>query len=325
MPQNLAQNIPRSIVKERKSCVTTMVMQGTYKNLQSKLNLPGIGSLGQRNIVSNATLHKLKSNTNSFILKNNVPPYQHPGECQGQAEKILKGLRGTQAVPRQKATENTSLLAKVSTAISTSFGGNFKIRDAPITQSSELLQVYEKKGPYMIRGPGLSDIYDDHTLAVMAAVKIDMPHGPKTVVYALDCSDLSKDPQTEASWETASKTGKSHISQLSHEEANQNGAEARRIRFIDADALAKHMMEHYRHHQALGHTVPLPESTAKTPNVSHPKVMYAEDGIPRLTPREEAELQELLKEIYDYVDDQGVEEVEKFKNADYSQLAHNKK
>jgi hypothetical protein len=288
-----------------------LLMNSVHQNLRVPRGFPGSGAGASRSIVTDTTLNTLKKKIPDKVSFKESPPYQPHGRCEGQATQILMEIqksRGSEPPVKQQAKGTVAELLAWWRKILT---GDFKT--VPLANAGDFLKTHKSKGPFGLRGPGLGEAYHDHALAVFAAIEIKTKSGPKTVLGVLDCNDLGTDPQTKASWETATKAGKSHVSKLSHEEANQNGAEARRIRFIDADALAAHMTEYWKHNVALEIMHPGPSLTSTLPN--HPTISYAKDGIRGLSPGEEKELRTLLEDIYDT-------EVEKFENQDYSWMAH---
>ncbi len=160
-----------------------------------------------------------------------------------------------------------------------------------------------------MRGLGLSEDYLDHAVAVFSVNKINVPgKGPRVVMGIIDCNDQATDPETKASWETAARLNKLHPSKLTHEEANQNGAHLRRIRFVDATALGDHVSKMTKSYFHL----------IKDEQVLPPEVTSPKEKIPSLTPDEAEKLSKILVEIYD------TPEVEKeFGNISYSHPEHN--
>jgi hypothetical protein len=313
--RHLRPGISNAASKEILARASKLLLQSTHKSMQNGRGLSAGSIGGQRSIVTDATLKKLKKSIPDNISFKETPPYQAPGLCERQTNLILKELQKSKGSNRSANSENKGFTTELFASWVRIFTGDFKTTS--ISKASDLLQVYKKNGPYGLRAPGIGERYDDHSVAVFAAVEIQTEKGKKTVLGVFDCNDLGTDPETTASRETAARIGKTHVSDLSHAEANQNGAEGRRIRFLDVDGAYAHMMEYCKHHAALGHLDRDPQSLSEGPNVYYPSITHLKDGIQPLSPKDEQDLRTLLEEIYE-------SEVEKFENMDYSQLVHKK-
>lgn len=268
---------------------------GILDNAFSRLS--GKFGQSQRPIVTAQTFHRLQETIPGKIDVSKVPPYQKQGLCHVQAVDIMSAriAEASQAAPAPSSSRSWgSLWDQVKKAI----GGDIKVERLP-ANAEELLAKFEDKGILTLRGPGLDKNYDDHMVVIFSVSKINVPgKGPTIVVGAIDCNDKANDPETTASRETAARIGKSHPSELTHEEANKNGAHLRRIRFMDGDSLVKHVRDTAMNHLGLiddGKMLP-------------PQIMLPRQRIPALTSDESLKLSQILTEIYD------TPEVEKFEH-----------
>jgi hypothetical protein len=289
LTQQRGQN-PKQLVAQASS----LLLGGMSRALQSDKAFPGAGMGSKRSIVTGPTFDALIKATPKHISVEEAPPYQPPAACEAQAGKVLQSQL-------RKSTPQQSLSDKVRELFNTALGKTFSQRD--IVTSDDLLDTYKKKGSCVLRGPGLGTGYRDHAINVFAVMEVPMKNGVKKVVCALDFNDRANDPETTASRETAASSGNRHVSELSHEEANKNGAKERRIRFIDADALAYRMKRFFLHYRADRDGTP----------ISGSKAIYPKTQAIRLSPKEEQELTKILEQVYDT-------EVEKFADFDYSRL-----
>jgi hypothetical protein len=263
----------------------------------------------QRGLVTKATYGEVEKNIPGVDFRTTMP-YQEPEGCENQADKIIDALR--KARP-EEATEVLEPEKGFWNQLKIAMTGDPSFERIRFSKADDLLHTFNKHGFFTLRGPGLAtgmgmdDPYiDGHSVAVFSVNQINVPgKGTKIVIGMMDCNDCADDPETNASKATVKETKKQYLSELTHEEANQNGAHLRRIRFVDADALSKHTNELYWHFKTCGDKIVSPEIT-----------FLKKDSL-SLTPQEVDDLSKVLVGIYD-------KEVEKFEGCDYSWFAHNK-
>jgi hypothetical protein len=273
---------------------SAIVIGGIKRKLLNQMAAPGAGIGSRKSFVTDTTHKQLNEIIPDKISFTQTPPFQEEEMCEIHANKVLTEQRKKYRASIPPVPNEDSPLDQVVAYFEKLLCGSHDSDD--IKSAKELLDIYQRNGGYVLRGPGLSDQYRDHAVAVVSALKINTPSGPKTVLTALDCNDMSTDARTNASRKTAERLGKGHISELSHEEANKNGAQQQRIRFLEAESLARKMANNYSLYQMM-------LSNA----ITAPKVIYHKTEGVKLSPGEDAELGALLEEIYD-------EEVEKFES-----------
>lgn len=282
-------NLPRSNSKTLLQSASS-ILDNAFSRTLSR----GFGQT-ERTLVTERTYKRLQEAIPGKIDVSKVPPYQKYGFCQVQATDILN-TRLAEARRADSTFSSTSLWGRVWDQVKEAMRGKYMPGDLP-PDAEGLLAKFNEKGVLFLRGPGLGEIYDDHVVVVFSVSKINVPgKGPKIVVGVIDCNDQATDPETMASRKTAAKMGKSHLSELTHEEANKNGAHLRRIRFMDGDSLLKHIRACAKQNMHL-----ILNDQMLIPQISFPR-----EGIPGLTPDESAKLSQILAEIYD------TPEVEKF-------------
>lgn len=312
---------------------TTLVTSQTYNKLQKfipkRMNIsktrpyqethaflrPLSGQLNsdlgksKRTLVTSQTYNELQKIIPKKIDISKVPPYQETSLCGSQAKAIvIAKVKEAQREASSSSSQPEEVgLAKFLKQVKTLWAEKYDIEQW--LSPDDLLARFNEKGILILRGPGLGELYLDHTVTVFSANKINVPgKGPRIVMGIIDCNDRGTDPETKASWKALAKLNKLHPSELTHEEANQNGAHLRRIRFVDATALGDHvsvMTERY-FHLIMDKVIPPPE------------IIFPKEKIPSLTPDESEKLSKILVEIYD------TPEVEKeFGNISDRRLEHN--
>jgi hypothetical protein len=255
--------------------------------------------------VTESTYKKLQEAIPGKIDVSMVPPYQERGACHAQAMKIMSARMD--GAPQEATSSSSGSLGRIWDQLKLSVVGDLKAVKPP-SNADELLARFNEKGILSLRSPGLGDNYNDHVVVIFSVSKIDVPgKGPKIVVGAIDCNDQANDRETKASRDAAAHMGKIHPSALTHDEANQNGAHLRRIRFMDGDALMKHMKASTTRCLGLiadGKMLP-------------PEALLPRKSIPGLTAEESTRLSQILTEIYD------TPEVEKFDDRSPDPLEQN--
>jgi len=279
----------------------------SLRTLSAQLN-SDVGK-SKRTLVTSQTYSKLQKIIPERIDVSKVPPYQEASLCERQARAIV-GAKVKEA--QREASSSSSQpkevgIAKFLTQVKTLWGSKYDMEKW--LSPDDLLARFNEKGMLILRGPGLGELYHDHAVAVFSVNKIHVPgKGPRIVMGLIDCNDRATDPETTASLETVAKLNKLHLHELTHEEANQNGAHLRRIRFVDATALGDHVLKMAKRYFHL-----IMDKVIAPPEVTSPK-----EKIPSLTPDEAEKLSKILVEIYD------TPEVEKeFGNPSDSHLEHN--
>lgn len=268
-------------------------------------------NLGQskRTLVTERTYNKLQEIIPKRIDIGKAPPYQEFSLCSRQAADIMHAqateARQAASSPSSQAEETSSKFWNLMKSL---MSGRSETEGLP-SDAEGLLAKFNERGILALRAPGLDENYSgDHAVVIFSASKINVPgKGPKIVVGMIDCNDLASDPETKASWTTAAKLGKSHPSELTHEEANKSGAHLRRIRFADSDTLIRHIKDCTKNFGLL-----IQQEQIRLPEITFPK-----EKIPPLTPHEAEKLSQILVEIYD------TPEVEKFEEQSHRRLEDN--
>ncbi|RJG07440.1 hypothetical protein D3870_16835 [Noviherbaspirillum cavernae] len=291
-------------IQAKRSNISTIVTHGTAGMLK-KLAAGG----GHRTVVTASTHEKLKHIVPDKTALTSVAPYQRPDLCHFQAEDVVGEWRqkagitspATKVKPAPEPGAPRSLrgmweafTAKLAAMTETSMGSR------TLKSAEDHLATYEKHGPYVFIADGLGEAYAHHAIAVFAVVKAETPQGTRIVAGTVDCNDLASDPHTAASRKKARETGKAHVSELSIEEANENGAHLARIRLLDVESMAIHTMERYK-------LLAQHDTDFLSGLPAHvPEARFYKEGIDRLAPGTLQELSALFAELYD------TDEVEKF-------------
>lgn len=255
---------------------------------------PSLLRQGQtRTVVSSSTYERLSALNNSLTtLPKDIPPYQRPHECETQGINIVFAL-GKESKEKQKkanlskSTDTAGIQnGGIWESLKKIFVGTFNL--VHLKNKEHLLELYSRHGPFVLRAPGLGEQYLDHAIPVTAVVSVPNNNGEsKIVLCTLDCNDAAENAATQASSKLAKKLGKNHISELSQEQARQNGADRERIRLIDADVLfhpINRSQEKYASHQI---------------EFCNTKIKYVAEGIAPLPERDIRDLSALIAEIYD--------------------------
>ena len=254
---------------------------------------PSLLRQGQtRTVVSSSTYERLSALNNSLTtLPRDMPPYQRQHECETQGANIVLALRKKikekQKTNLSKSTDTASIQnGGIWESLKKIFVGDFK--SVWLKNKEQLLEMYSSYGPFVLRAPGLAKQYIDHAIPVTAVVSVTNKNGEsKIVLCTLDCNDAAENAATQASSKLAKNLGKNHISELSQEQARQNGADRERIRLIDADVLfhrTSRSQEKYASHPI---------------EVANAKIKYVTKGIAPLPERDIRDLSALIAEIYD--------------------------
>jgi hypothetical protein len=111
-------------------------------------------------------------------------------------------------------------------------------------ESTNMLEAYKHNGAFVLRAPGLSEIYWDHAVVVTAVVESlvmnkNWEKEIRQILYCLDGDDLGNDPRTNSVRKAAEKKGKL-LSDLNVKEADAHGAHLQRVRMIDSKLLGSH-------------------------------------------------------------------------------------
>ena len=261
----------------------------------------------KRTLVTEQTYKNLEKIIPERIDIGQGPPYQKWAMCYDHALDILLAhVADVHVQTEASPSSSTPLLGQFWEQVKKKIGGSpsYDQEELP-SNGEELLSKFNENGFLVLRGLGLGavgDDYRDHAVLVFSVSKINVPSkGPRVVAGVIDCNDQARDPETMASREAAAKMGKSHVSELTHEEANKNGAHLRRIRFMDGDALLKHMWKNIRQSEQL----------IESMMVGVPHIAFPLKKVPTLTADEADGLSKILVEIYD------TPEVEKFEDQDF--------
>lgn len=268
----------------------------------------------ERQVVTSPTKNQLDAVHHSLTsLPEGVSAFQAPGCCEFKAKTIIEEARKSAeaaqcaktdgSAAEEQVEEEGGLLKRLMRAITADpTMGTVKVKNA-----DQLLDIYQKYGPFVLRGPRLDDPrqesdYVDHAIAIMAAVKVRVAgQGEKIVFCALDCNDAGKDEETMAALDKAAQLGKK-LSELTPEEADGSGADKRRIRLIDGDSVVKRILNYTLHMKARELDM---ESEA----------FYIRKGAPILESDQTEQLKEVIANNWS--------EVEDYSAADYSGFAHN--
>jgi len=296
--RSVAANIVVNDLPKRNSKALLQSASSILDNALSRSLFNGFGQ-SRRMLVTQQTYKSLQEAIPGKIDISKVSPYQKHGLCAGHATRILK-TRLAEARQADSASSLALLWGKGWDQVKEAMVG-VCVPDSLPFNAEELLAKFNEKGILTLRGPGLGESYNDHEVAVFSVSKINVPgKGPKIVVGVIDCNDQATDPETMASRVAAVRMGKSHPSELTHEEADKHGAHLRRIRFMDGDSLLKHIRACTKQCMHL----------IDNGEMSYPEIFVPRRGIPALTADESAKLSQILVEIYD------TPEVEKFESQD---------
>jgi hypothetical protein len=211
----------------------------------------------RRGIVTVSAQEKLGNIHPSLIqLPLGVSAYQKRGGCVQQATEIIRGANlqyapETVSIPSgETEKKGDALLQRLMETLDQVAAGVVQFMEGVmdttrVKSADQLLDIYQKKGPFILRGPHLSDptqelLYEDHAIAVMAAVRVRIDGQEKIGFCTFDCNDKGTDKETTAARQRAAKLGK-ELCELTPEEVEGLGTGRRRIRPFDADPVVAHL------------------------------------------------------------------------------------
>lgn len=267
----------------------------------------------KRQIVTAAAKQQLDTIHPSLArLPYGVPPYQKPAMCEFQAADIITYAQAhsrpeVHGQPVSQSTQEDEGIWKTLL--------NALLNEAPIDRTKlksadQILQLYNKNGPFVMRAPELADPsqasdYEEHAIAVMAVVKVPIVgQGEKIVLCAIDCNDQGSDAETQSAQQHATQSGKA-LSELSHAEAEQHGADRRRIRLIDGDSVVTRLINYTAHSRASTHEG---EST----------LIFLKKGAPLLSDEQTDQLKELISNSWNEVEDYSKDSYAHLKHMNFS-------
>lgn len=263
---------------------------------------PSIGVGQRRGIVTASTKSGLDAIHESLsTLPAEVPPFQKHDMCEFQAKDIVLAAHKSHETQRSNSayrggtekvdSKSGGLWSKLMKAIAS----DPTIKTVAMQSTDQLLDIYNKNGPFVLRGPKLDDPrqgsgYTDHAIAIMAAVKVRIvDQGERIVFCAIDCNDAGKDEETMAAQQFSERQGKS-LSVLTHEEADSFGADKRRIRLIDADSVVERLQHHTLH-------MNVREIEMES------EIFFVTHGTPILNPEQINALEKFIRENWSEVED----------------------
>lgn len=264
----------------------------------------------QRNIVSSSLKKELgKIDPSLSSLPPAIPQFQPHGQCEFHAKDIVKALHEKNNAPDvERDTHEKNVTGEEPGLIEVFLQALMSsplMKTDTMGSADELLDLYQKSGPFVLRGPKLDDPRQDsgymhHAIAVVAAVKVRIEGKERIVFCALDCNDAGLDKETMDARKMAINLNKK-LSEFEADEAQVSGSDNRRIRLIDADSVVRRLWNHTMDMRVRDFDM---ES----------EVCFQQKGTPILTQHQMDQLATLLENNW--------QEVEDYSDEDYSGLAH---